>query len=46
MLQQIQTRGLMVGIISHIKALTGAIPVNLNLKKRNDGTSALEVIHN
>jgi exonuclease SbcC len=46
MFQQIQTRGLMVGVISHIKALTGAIPVNLNLRKRSDGTSSLEVFHN
>lgn len=46
MLQQIQTRGLMVGIISHIKTLTGSIPVNLNLRKKNDGTSSIEVVHN
>ena len=41
MLQQIQNRGLMVGIISHIKALTHAIPVNLVLNKRQDGTSTV-----
>jgi exonuclease SbcC len=40
MLQQIQTRGLMVGIISHIKTLTNALPVNLVLTKRQDGTSS------
>ena len=46
MLQQIQTRGLMVGIISHIKALTSAIPVNLVLNKSQDGTSSVSIRHN
>ncbi|MGE3608100.1 MAG: AAA family ATPase [Bacteriovoracaceae bacterium] len=46
MLGQIQTRGLMIGIISHIKALTNSIPVNLVLKKMNDGTSNLLIQHN
>lgn len=40
-LQQIQNRGLMVGIISHIKTLTSAIPVNLVLNKKQDGTSTV-----
>lgn len=43
MLQQIQTRGLMVGIISHIKTLTNALPVNLVLNKRTDGTSSISL---
>ncbi|WP_408096680.1 AAA family ATPase [Peredibacter sp. HCB2-198] len=43
MLQQIQTRGLMVGIISHIKSLTSAIPVNLVLSKKQDGTSTVSL---
>lgn len=43
MLQQIQTRGLMVGIISHIKTLTNALPVNLVLNKRADGTSSISL---
>ncbi|WPU63657.1 SMC family ATPase [Peredibacter starrii] len=43
MLQQIQTRGLMVGIISHIKSLTSAIPVNLVLSKKQDGTSSVSI---
>ena len=46
MLQQIQTRGLMVGIISHIKTLTNALPVNLVLQKKSDGTSSLGLKHN
>lgn len=46
MLQQIQTRGLMVGIISHIKTLTNAIPVNLMLSKKQDGTSSVNLVLN
>lgn len=46
MLQQIQTRGLMVGIISHIKTLTNALPVNLVLSKKQDGTSSISVQYN
>lgn len=41
MLNQIQNRGLMVGIISHVKALTSALPVNLQVSKRQDGTSSV-----
>lgn len=41
MLQQIQTRGLLVGVISHIKTLTSAIPVNLVLNKKQDGVSTI-----
>lgn len=43
MLNQIQTRGLMVGVISHIKTLTQAIPVNLLLNKKQDGTSTVSI---
>jgi exonuclease SbcC len=46
MLKQIQTRGLMVGIISHIKALTNALPVNLVLNKSSDGTSVMGLKYN
>ena len=46
MLKQIQTRGLMVGIISHIKTLTNALPVNLVLSKKQDGTSNISVQYN
>ncbi len=46
MLQQIQNRGLMVGIISHVKPLTAALPINLVLSKRTDGTSAISLRHN
>ena len=46
MLQQIQTRGLMVGIISHIKALTQSLQVNLLVNKKSDGTSSLGLQYN
>jgi len=46
MLKQIQTRGLLVGIISHVKALTHSLPVNLLVSKRTDGTSELKLINN
>jgi exonuclease SbcC len=46
MLQQIQTRGLMVGIISHIRPLTEALSVNLLLTKKSDGTSTVSIRHN
>lgn len=46
MLNQIQNRGLMIGIISHIKTLTGALPVNLRLQKAQDGTSKISVVYN
>ena len=42
-LNQIQTRGLMVGIISHVKHLTDSIPVNLVLNKKRDGTSSVSI---
>lgn len=46
MLKQIQTRGLMVGIISHVKVLTDALPVNLLVTKKQDGTSVVGIVHN
>jgi exonuclease SbcC len=46
MLQQIQTRGLMVGIISHIRPLTEALAMNILLTKKSDGTSTISLCHN
>lgn len=46
MLKQIQTRGLMVGIISHVKVLTNALPVNLLVTKKQDGTSSVGIVYN
>lgn len=41
MLNQIQNRGLMVGIISHVKTLTDTLPVNLLVQKKRDGNSQI-----
>lgn len=46
MLNQIQNRGLMIGIISHIKTLTSALPINLKLQKAQDGTSKISIVYN
>ncbi|MFA5583101.1 MAG: AAA family ATPase [Bacteriovoracaceae bacterium] len=46
MLNQIQNRGLMIGIISHIKTLTQALGVNLLLSKGQDGTSKVSIRYN
>jgi exonuclease SbcC len=45
-LKQIQTRGLMIGIISHVKELTNSIPINLNVVKGQDGSSSLRLVFN
>ncbi len=45
-LKQIQTRGLMIGIISHVKELTNSIPINLNVVKGQDGSSSLRLVYN
>ncbi len=45
MLNQIQSRGLLIGIISHVKSLTDSMPVNLHLTKRPDGTSSVGIIY-
>lgn len=42
-LNQIQNRGLMVGIISHIKQLTDSLPVKVLLSKKRDGTSTVSL---
>jgi DNA repair exonuclease SbcCD ATPase subunit len=36
----------MVGIISHVKALTDALPVNLQVTKKQDGTSSVGIVFN
>jgi len=45
-LNQIQTRGLLVGIISHVKVLTDSLAVNLHLTKKQNGNSSLKLIFN
>jgi len=42
-LNQIQSRGLMIGLISHVKMLTDSLPVNLHLTKRSNGTSSVSI---
>ena len=42
-LNQIQNRGLMVGIISHVKQLTDSLPANVALSKKRDGTSSISL---
>ncbi len=46
MLKQIQNRGAMIGIISHIKQLTQSLSLNLNVAKKSDGTSSISLIRN
>lgn len=45
-LMNIQNRGKQIGIISHVKALTDRIPVNLTLQKTSLGESTTEFIYN
>lgn len=45
-LMNIQNRGKQIGIISHVKALTDRIPVNLTLQKTTLGESKAEFIYN
>lgn len=46
MLQHIQARGLQIGLISHVQALTSRLPINLRLSKKSDGTSTTSLIYN
>ena len=46
MLNHIQARGLQIGLISHIQALTSRLPINLRLTKKSDGTSTTSLIYN
>ncbi len=46
MLQHIQARGLQIGLISHIQALTSRLSINLRLTKKSDGTSTTSLIYN
>jgi exonuclease SbcC len=45
MLNQIQTRGLMIGIISHVKSLTDSLPINIHLSKMTSGNSKMRIIY-
>lgn len=46
MLQQIQTRGLMVGLISHVKSLTDSLSINLRVNKNSSGNSSIQLVTN
>lgn len=45
-LSNVQSRGKQIGLISHVKALTDRIPVNLHLEKSSLGDSRIKVIYN
>tara|TARA_R110000868_G_scaffold242548_1_gene498080 strand:- start:50043 stop:53309 length:3267 start_codon:yes stop_codon:yes gene_type:complete len=45
-LSSVQSRGKQIGLISHVKALTDRIPVNLHLEKSTLGDSKIRVIYN
>lgn len=45
-LSNVQSRGKQIGLISHVKALTDRIPVNLHLEKSTLGDSKIRVIYN
>lgn len=46
MLQDIETRGKQIGLISHVKELTQRIPLNIHLHKNRLGNSSIEVVYN
>ena len=46
MLQDIETRGKQIGLISHVKELTQRIPVNIHLQKNQLGNSKIEIVYN
>lgn len=45
-LSNVQSRGKQIGLISHVKALTDRIPVNLHLEKSTLGDSKIRVVYN
>ncbi|MCO4755659.1 MAG: SMC family ATPase [Bacteriovoracaceae bacterium] len=46
MLQDIETRGKQIGLISHVKELTQRIPVNIHLQKNQLGNSKIDIVYN
>lgn len=46
MLQQVQSRGKQIGLITHVKALSTRLPLNLNLQKDPRGNSTVGVVWN
>lgn len=45
-LSNVQSRGKQIGLISHVKALTDRIPVNLHLEKSTLGDSKIRIVYN
>lgn len=46
MLNDIQSSGKQIGLISHIKDLTQRIPININLSKNRMGNSTVNIVYN
>jgi DNA repair protein SbcC/Rad50 len=46
MLQQVRSRGKQIGLITHVKALSTRLPINLRLKKDSKGNSQTEIVWN
>lgn len=45
MLQQVRSRGKQIGLITHVKALSQRLPLNLVVTKNNRGNSSLEIVY-
>lgn len=45
MLQQVRSRGKQIGIITHVKALSARLPLNLVVTKNARGNSSLEIVY-
>lgn len=45
-LYTVRSRGKQIGIISHVKELTGRIPVNIDLRKSSQGESQIQILYN
>ena len=46
MLQQVQSRGKQIGLITHVKSLSNRLPLNLHLQKDPRGNSTVSVVWN
>jgi exonuclease SbcC len=45
MLQQVRSRGKQIGLITHVKALSQRLPLNLVVTKNTRGNSSLEIVY-
>ena len=46
MLQQVRSRGKQIGLITHVKALSQRLPINLKVTKDARGNSSVGVVWN